>query len=330
MREDVVLLVRGCRADKFTGYSIEHDLYQPEGSFSFSADTKYDINAGDTCEIVINGKLEMTGIIDTVKRGLSRGGPSIEISGRSFASVLCDSCITDFSGGVPTTLPKLAERLVRGLPFIGRKDFVYNNGSAAGKVKQTSVQLSPGDTAFEILKKAANSEGYLFWVSPDGRFVFDRPAKTGSAEYKIEGTAACVNYLEGSVTRTIEDRHSDIIVMGECQDDSDCKYVKTKLHCAGFPFKRPIVISWNENEGPAKKTADLRLVTEQAQAIKLEYTMPGHSQNGKNWAINKFCKVDDDYNGANGVYLISRRSFTLSREEGRRTVVALQPGGLVA
>ena len=327
-RDEVILLVRNARVDKFVSYTIDADLYSPEGSFSFECDSKYDVEKGNTCQIFVNRKCVMAGIIDTVRRSLSRSGPKMNIEGRSVAAVLADSSVTKFAT-LPTTLPQLVERLVRDLPFLSRKDFVFNSGSDKAKVQRKFVEVSPGDSVFEVIKKAANSQGYLFWVSPEGELVFDKPVERGKADFKIHAfeDGSEIDYIEGSVSETLNEQHSLIKVIGESQDDNDIKYVAASVKNDDFPFYRPLVVNWNENEGPAKKTAELQLATEKAASIQLEYTMPGHSQNGIPWTINAFCDVEDHYNGANGAYLIKRRTFTLDRSEGKRTKLELQPGG---
>ena len=329
-RDEVILLVRNARVDKFVSYTIDADLYSPEGSFSFECDSKYDVNKGDTCLIFVNRVCVMAGIIDTVRRSLSRNGPKMNIEGRSVAAVLADSSVTKFVS-LPTTLPQLVERLVRDLPFLSRKDFVFKSGSDKVKVQRKFIEVSPGDSVFEVIKKAANSQGYLFGASPEGELVFDKPVERGKADFKIHAfeDGSEMDYIEGSVTETINEQHSLIKVIGESQDDNDIKYVAASVKNDDFPFYRPLVVNWNENEGPAKKTAELQLATEKAAAIQLEYTMPGHSQNGIPWTINAFCDVEDHYNGANGAYLIKRRTFTLDRNEGKRTKLELQPGGSI-
>lgn len=326
--DEVILLVRNARVDKFVSYTIDSDLYSPEGSFSFECDSRYDVNKGDTCQIFVNRVCVMAGIIDTVRRSLSRSGPKMDIEGRSVAAVLADSSVTKFAT-LPTTLPQLTDRLVRDLPFLSRKDFVFKSGSDKAKVQRKFVEVSPGDSVFEVIKKAANSQGYLFWASPEGQLVFDKPVERGKADFKIHAfeNGEEMDYIEGSVTETLDGQHSLIKVVGESQDDNDIKYVAASVKNSDFPFYRPLVVNWNENEGPAKKTAELQLATEKTAAIQLEYTMPGHSQNGIPWTINAFCDVEDHYNGANDAYLIKHRTFTLDRNEGKRTKLELQPGG---
>lgn len=326
--DTVILAVGNTRIEKFLSYDIDHDLYEPEGSFSFSCDPQIGIKAGMSCRIFINEKLEMTGLIDSVKRAMSRNGPLIDIEGRSIASILTGSCVTNFKGRVPTTLPALVDRLIKGLPFISRKSFIFNAGSDKTKVKKDFVELSPGDTVFDVIKRAANSQGFIFWVSPSGNFVIDKPIEIGEPKFVIHDTAAGAKYIDGSSTETIADSHSDIIIMGECQtDDGDYKVVKTSINNPSFPFKKPLVVSWNENDGPAKMTAALQMATEKASQQKLDYLMPGHSQNGKNWQFNVFCKVVDRYNGVDGTYLIVNRHFSLSRTDGKKTSLMLEKGG---
>lgn len=326
INDEVIVAVNSSRMDRFVNYTITNDLFAPEGSFSFETDSKYDISAGDTCTIFVNRKVVMAGIVDTVKRELSRSGPKLTFEGRSVASILVDSCVTKFAT-LPTKLDALAEKLVRELPFIGKKDFEYYSGAKKANISRKYVQLSPGDTVFEVIKRAANSQGYLFWATPEGKFCFDKPLVRGKPLFWIHAFASEMDYIEGSVTKTINGVHSEVRVMGESQDNDDIKYVMATVKNNDMPFAKPLVVNWNENEGPAKKTAELQVAVEKASSIQLEYTVRGHSQNGNNWEINRFVDVRDDYNGAKDSYLIKSVTFTLDRQQGKRTRLALQPGG---
>jgi|GEM_PF-1827703 len=331
MPHDVMeLRVCGEKISKWIRYTVSGDLYAPEGSFEFDTTATIKTKAGNTAQIWVNGSLEMTGLVDKVTRKTSRAGSTRTVTGRSLCSVLADSFVTNFRTSMPTNLPKLVAHLVKGLPFIGTKNFLFKGGSDKAKLKRDFVQAKPGDTVFDVLKKAANSQGFLFWAAADGTFIIDKPAITGSPVFRIIGKTAETNYIEGSVVDSIEDRHSEILIMGESQDDEgSISHVAAKLSAKKFPFKRPLVVSWNEEEGLASRTAKLRLSAEDAKALELEYTVPGHAQNGKNWSMNVFCKVDDESNEASGVFLIVSREFTLSKEEGPRTKIRQQAGGIL-
>jgi len=327
MKDEVIVAVKSARMDRFVNFTITSDLFAPEGNFSFEADPRYDVSVGDLCSIFVNRKIVLAGIVDTVKRSLSKQGPSLSFEGRSVASILTDSCVTKFST-LPTKIDALAERLVRPLPFIGKKDFVYN-GAKKESVSRKFVEISPGDTVFEVIKRAANSQGYLFWASPDGKFVFDKPLVRGKADYRIHALedGSEMDYIEGSVERTINGVHSEVKVVGESQDGDDIKYVMATAKNGDMPFTKPLVVNWNENDGPAKRTAELQVAVEKASSTRLEYTLKGFSQNGKVWQINKFVDVRDDYNGVEDAYLVKSVTFTLDRQSGMRTKLELQPGG---
>lgn len=325
--DEVIVAVKNARMDRFVSFTITSDLFAPEGSFSFEVDPRYDVSAGNLCSIFVNRKMVLAGIVDTVKRSLSKQGPSLSFEGRSVASILTDSCVTKFST-LPTKIDSLAERLVRPLPFIGKKDFIYN-GAKKESVSRKFVEISPGDTVFEVIKRAANSLGYLFWASPDGKFIFDKPLVRGRSDYKIHALedGSEMDYIEGSVEHTINGIHSEVKVVGESQDGDDIKYVMATAKNGSMPFAKPLVVNWNENDGPAKRTAELQVAVEKASSTRLEYTLKGFSQNGKVWQINKFVDVRDDYNGVRDAYLVKSVTFTLDRQSGMRTKLELQPGG---
>lgn len=327
MTDEVIVGLNDKRLDKFVSYSITSDLFEPAGSFQFECDPKYDISKGDSVKIIINKKLVMLGIVYTVTRSLSRSGPKLSFEGKSIAAML-ESSVTKFAT-LPTKLDALAEKLIREIPYIGKKDFVYNSGAKKANVKRKFVELSPGDTVFEVIKRAANSQGFLFWATPAGQFCFDKPAVRGKCVYRIHAyeDGSEIDYIEGSVKDSIEGVHSEIRVIGESQDDDDIKYVAAKVTNDDMPFRFPLVVNWNENEGPAKKTAELQKAVENASTISLEYEVKGHSQNGITWEINKFVDVQDDYNGANDSFLIKSVTFTHDRQTGQRTRIELQPGG---
>ena len=60
------------------------------------------------------------------------------------------------------------------------------------------------------------------------------------------------------------------------------------------------------------------------------YKVGRHSQNGQNWAINKFCNIKDEKQGIDGDYLIYGRTFELSKQDGPTTTLKLGTPGLIA
>jgi prophage tail gpP-like protein len=326
--DEIELRVEGFRITRFIRYSVVSDLFSPEGSFDFEFSNSYTIKAGAKAEIFVNGRLEFTGLIDRVSKTTSKSGSTRSASGRSIFSVLVDSSVTDFRSAVPNTLPELAARLVKDLPFISKKDFEFRSGSDKVKVRRSHLELTPGDSVFEVLKRAANSQGYIFYATADGVLVFDKPKKSGQPVFVIRGRFGHIDYIDGTVTESIEGRHSEITIRGEYQNAAgETRYAKATVQAGVFPFFRPYVEGYNEENGSAKRTAELRRDAENAGAVNLEYIVAGHSQNGINWAINEFCRVEDESNEIAGSFLVISREFSLSKDQGRRAALTLQLGG---
>ena len=63
-------------------------------------------------------------------------------------------------------------------------------------------------------------------------------------------------------------------------------------------------------------SAENLIKQQRLKGVKLAYKVAGHSYNGVNWTINEFCQVVDEVVGVNGSYLITKRTFKLSRQGG--------------
>jgi prophage tail gpP-like protein len=313
------------RIAKWMSYDIETDLYQPEGQFSLETGERTSLKKGDRLTLWIDGRKDASVIVQTIKRTTSRASHRETISALSWASLLSKASVTDFSGQWPVTLPAIAERVVRGLPFIGKQDFAYLDGSATVKVARKYMEMSPGDTCFEVLKKAANSQGFLFWCAADGTLTFGLPAASGVPLHAIRASMAATDYLEGSVVETIEDMHSSIIVRGDADGEDDISYTMASATNSEMPFKRPLVITWNDGSGPAKKMARMAVANEMAESLTCEYQFAGHAQAGRPWTVGEYVRLEDELNSVKGTYMLTNRHMRLDRAV-ERTAVRLQRG----
>ncbi|OGU18145.1 MAG: hypothetical protein A2076_06020 [Geobacteraceae bacterium GWC2_53_11] len=61
----------------------------------------------------------------------------------------------------------------------------------------------------------------------------------------------------------------------------------------------------------------------------LEYTVPNHSQNGKNYTVNKLATVKDEINKITGTYLVYGRTLNFDKQSGSTTTLRLGPPGLI-
>lgn len=357
MPDKVELLVDKMRIDHFLSYKIDADLYTPADCFRLElANPEAPVVAGRLCELKINGDLELTGIIDKVSRRVTKSDQSLIIEGRDLMGLLidfhCEQAHWKTVEGMK--LKALAEMLLVNVPFIQRKKIVYQE-NVVGKLKgkkhkadavnicevldtaQKIGQIEAGMTIFEVLKNYALSRGLLFYCEPQGRLVFGRPLAKGASEFSLtllkNGTGN--NVIESDIVTDISRRYSKVLVVGQRQgheDDltaADVNLPPGIAVDADFPFyKLYVAKECNDNVSPAMR-ARLIMEKQRHEGLQYNYTTARHSQGGKNWRMNAFCRVVDEPQGIDGNYLIYGRTFELNKQSSPITRLRLGAPGLV-
>jgi prophage tail gpP-like protein len=227
--------IPGIKIKHFLSYQIDSDLYTPADAFHLElANPETAIKHGSLCEIFINDQKELTGIIDKVHRKVKKSGVSLAVEGRDYMGLLVDSHCEQFPDVRNFKLKTLANLLLAKVPFINRKEIVYQKNivgklKGKGKKKTTTTFLSDptqqighievGQTIFEVLKMFALSRGLLFYCQPDGTLVFGRPMAKGEPEYtlQIDRAGKGNNVIESEVVDDISRRFSKVTVMGQQQ-----------------------------------------------------------------------------------------------------------------
>lgn len=355
MRDDVTLKIAGRKVENFISYEVDADLYQAADKFFLElANPETRITPGDQCELYVNDKLELTGIIDAIRRGWSKAGSTLVIEGRDLVGLLVDSSAEQFITVQGKTVKQLAEQLLRTVPFINRKQIIYQEnvvGKLKGKKKsvdnpltgfmdtpQKLSHIEPGMTVFEVLSTYAASRGLMFFSLPDGTLVFGRPKAKGAPLYTLTCTRGGEgnNAESGEATDDISRRYSKITVIGQAQghdsDDMDTGKInapKKVVLDPEFPFYKPLVVTINNDSQTPALYARMLLEKQRHDGNQLTYTVPGHSQEGTNFRINELAMVHDELLGKHGTFLIYARTFKRTRQ-GTTTTLKLGPPGLVA
>ncbi|NVO00764.1 MAG: hypothetical protein HXX17_15720 [Geobacteraceae bacterium] len=342
------------KVEHFISYTVEADLYVADHAFSLElANPEIDIHPGSQCRLYVNDQLELTGIVDRRARRCDKQGKKLTIEGRDLMGLLVDSYCEQFITVQNTKLSALAELLLKTVPFINRKDIIYQQ-DLVGKLKtrkrrgtsdfmaffdapQKMAMIAPGMTIFQVLQTYALSRGQMFYGLPDGTFVFGRPLVGGEPEYSLiinkEGIGN--NLISADVEENISKRFSKVTVIGQQQGDDlmdmDATKVQTKATVAdpGFPFYKPFVqCNNNDSQSPALH-ARLLMTRMQHEGFRLTYELARHSQNGRNFSLNRMAQVKDSIHDVDGAFLITGRTFKLDKQSGASTLLRLSPPGLV-
>ena len=347
--------IPGIKVEHFLNYSIHADLYTPADAFHLElANPETEIKTGLVCELYINGQRELTGIIDKVTRKVNKSGVSLSVEGRDLMGLLVDSYCESWKTVTGMKLKALADMLLIKVPFINRKDVVYQQnvvGRLKGKKSKTGSsgllagadtaqkisQIEPGMTIFDVLKNYSLSRGMLFYCEPEGSLVFGRPLVKGAPEYALQlladGTGN--NVIESEKIEDISRRYSKVTVVGQ-QQRSQSTTAAAGINSASvvtdddFPFYKPFVTQDNNDNVSPKERARMMMEKQRREGKQMIYKVGRHSQNGQNWAINKFCNIKDEKQGIDGDYLIYGRTFELSKQDGPTTTLKLGTPGLIA
>jgi prophage tail gpP-like protein len=343
----------GVIIEHFISYQIDVDLYIPANAFRLElANPETSIKSGLICELFVNGRKELTGIIDKVHRKVGKRGVSLAVEGRDYMGLLVDfHCEPPFCTVTNMKLEALALKLLAKVPFINRKEIIYQQniaGKLKSKKKSTSTvlpdpaqkigQIEPGQTIFEVLKMYALSRGLLFYCQPDGTLVFGRPMTKGEPEFMLQmlKSGEGNNVIESDVIDDISRRFSKVTVMGQ-QQGSQSTVLPGGINTPSgvqidttFPFYKPFVAIDNNDSLSPKEHARLIMEKQRREGLKMIYTVGRHSQDGQNWTINKFCHVSDEVQGIDGDFLIYGRTFELNKKDGPTTKLKLGLPGLIA
>lgn len=355
MSDNLVLQIDGKRVENFLSYKVEADIYTADDAFSLElANPETTIKTGQRCELYVNDQLELTGISDRRSRRYDKQGLKLTVEGRDLMGLLVDSHCETFPTVQGKKLSELAQLLLKDIPFINRSKIIYQDEAAQirGKLKgkkktvdnpmaafmetaQRLAHIEPGMTVFEVLRIYAASRGLMFWAMPDGTMVFGRPRAKGEPQFSITMSRDGNNNNATSAEEIddISKRFSRVTVLGQQQGHNDIAAVNISsgktAEDTSFPFRKPFVTKDNNDAQSPGLHARFLLEQQRHGGYRLSYTVPGHSQNGRNWQINELCRVKDEILGLDGIYLIYGRTLELSRDKGKTTTVKLGPPGLI-
>lgn len=357
--DSICLLIGGKRHRHFISYTVESDLYVSDHAFSLElANPEAEITPGMECRLYVNDQLELSGVVDRRFRRCDKSGRKLTVEGRDLMGLIVDSYCEQFVDVQGKHLSDLAQMLLKDVPFINLKNITYQQ-DVVGKLKtrrsrrgtpttldalfstdtaQRLARIAPGMTKFQALQTYALSRGLMFYGLPDGTFVFGKPLAGGDPEYELIINQAGIgnNVISAELDENISKRYSKVTVVGmqQAHVDSDGTSVVSQTPSGvakdpGVPFYKPFVACNNNDSQSPQLHARLLLERMRHDGFRLTYELPRHSQNGRNFTINKMAKVRDEIHGVVGDYLVTGRTFRLSKDAAPTTTLKLGLPGLV-
>lgn len=356
MRDPITLVIGGRSYSNFLSYEVDSNVLVPADAFSCRisrCDTG--IKTGEKFQLVVNGRLEMTGLIDKVTAQYSKGSQELRVEGRDLMGLLVDASVEEWKTLHAVSLKDMGKRLLKNIPYLKDSKVIYGHEkkdaglSKPKKVKLESASGMPGDAStcqyepgisiFEALSDYSQKHGLLMWFEPDGTLVFgELKGKGAASEFSFfthkgqeqgakdkRSAQAKNNIISANLTDDISKRYSQLTIVAQIQGTDGIPAGGQDVNIPTppdktFPFRKPLVLqSQCVSEKAATLQAAWELKKREAEGWRLELVVAGHSQDGVNYKANSACHIKDEVLGLDGEYLILGRKFTLDRNDGPRT-----------
>lgn len=330
----IVLRVGGREHHFWQTYSIDSDFLIPSDAFDLSIfhAPGFDIPdlSGEDCEVLINGQVVLTGIIDTQEDRKSKGSRSLRIAGRDLASLLVDCSAPQINLQGKTVLDA-AKELVK--PWQQIKNIQLK---AKENPKLDKIDIEPGETVWQALEKIAHFAGLHPWFEPDGTLII------GGADYASEPVATLCwsknshknNIQELKIDRSVENRYSEVSFLAQSHAKAgdhgkhDLKWVHKDESMALYKPKT-VVISDADNLEALKKQAQKQLADWRLEGLTLSISVTDHkTASGVLWQPGQRVHVVDEEEGIDAIFFLMGRRFELSRSGGTTTELRLKEDGV--
>lgn len=330
----IELRVNGVSYIGWKSIKVSQSLDQLCGSFAFGASEEFpgkpenwQIYMGDTCKVLVNGKVLSTGYIEDIPIDYDDTTHDIQFNGREITCDLVDCTYEDENNKgnwLKQTVSKLIQNLC--LPF----DIPISIDSSVSSDLNTQLSkftVGQGDPIIESLLKLCKHKAVLPISYGDGRLTLTR-AGTNKSFDSIEFG---VNAKRASLNQSDRDRFSNYTVKGQDNEDSFKSLLNiTQPHGTATDERvrryRPytMIAEGEVNSADCFKLARYEARNRAGRSRSITYTIPGWVQSdGSLWKINSMTRVKDSFAHIDETLLISGITYSIDDTEGEIVSITL-------
>jgi prophage tail gpP-like protein len=344
--DTIELIIGGMVIRDFESYRVESDLFAAADAWSVTlANPDIKVATGARCQLKVNGKLELNGIVDRVSPSYDKSGRIKRVEGRDLMGLLVDSYCKTFPDMQGPTLKSLTKMLLADIPYLSHVPVIFGQGDKSRAVELTHkkddptyTQIKPGQTVFDVLKEKALSKGLMFMSLPDGTLMFTEPMTGGKAQYFLTNTRdgkGSNNIISASLNDDISKCYKTVAVVGQKQGHDDLMAseinVQTPIPVTDptFPFAKYYVATVQNDGQDPKNYAKVLMSGQKFDGWQYEAKTYGHGQNGKNYQVNAIYHVRDEVLNLNEDLLGYGRTFEMDKNAGVTTTLKLSKLGVL-
>ncbi|MBQ1761769.1 MAG: phage tail protein [Aquincola sp.] len=336
MHADQVELHIGGRAQAgWTQYDIDSSLLVAADGWSVLLATSElqlpaEVVPGAPVTVRVGGEVVLQGSLDELEHSVEKAGHLLRLQGRDGAGVLID-CSAPIFTTQELTLAQVITKIVRPLGVTRIRI------DADTQLLRDRVSTEPGDSAWEMLRRAAEANGLWPWFEPDGTLVIGGPdystAPVARLALRRDGTG---NVLALSERRSISERHSELTVLGQAHASGSTEgrhNVRAVLRDTGVSVYRPRVVVDHEATTTVVAQARGEKVISDARvnSYGLQLRLAGHrTDGGVLWSAGQRVHLVSEPHGLDAVFFVMARRFSLDRRNGQTTTLTLVEDGVWA
>lgn len=327
MAERAELRVDGQPFLGWKSVTVTSSIEAVAGSFQFTASERHPddvlarrIRRGQTCEVLLEGDLVLTGYVYDVGKKHSATSHEVSVSGRSLAGDLVDCSATNQPGEwKQRSILQIANDLAAPFGVTVRADV------DVGPVFPT-FRIKESETAFAAIERMARQRGLLLVSDPAGNVVMTRALQEREPLAVILGTEV----LEAGVTDSETDRFSLYRFKGQ-QQGGDFLSPMSAAGPQGEATDPEVTrfrprVQLAETQG-TNATLRERARWEAARSAGLAHrpqvvVREWRNSHGSLWRANTLVRVVDDFLEVDGELLIATVSYQ-SDSNGRRSTLSL-------
>lgn len=327
---EVIIEIEGNNLTDFISGSVEIKFDQFCNSFSFTTTKdlgkEYNIFPEDECRIIINGKVAMTGIIDTVSPNEDVSSSTVDITGRDKTRDVVDSDLPEnisLSGNF--TLETVIQKVLKSLGLDNEIKVINELGSELRSFTQADIVSAEVDkNAFEFINEYAQKVSAILITNSEGNIVITR---AGTKKYpdklvNILGEGAeDNNIISSSAGYDYSQRFYKYIVYSQSNANTSTQNVNInnvaqKGYAIDDEIRESRVMVQKANNACSSEVcteiATLEANVRRANSLQYNCDVYGYETNDGNlWQVNSLIEVYDEDCDIASELLIKGISFNL-------------------
>lgn len=320
--------------------TVTRTIDENTGKFRFSSSNvtpvNYPVRAGDLIQILINGQVRLTGFCDTLESSVEDGTDTITVQGRDNTADLIDSSMPDSVKSIegPLSMVGLCEKVIEAL---GANIPVISNIPDLKEFGELEFfNADAGKNCIVYLTDFARKRQVYLIPNGDGSLEIFRPAE-------VIQPGILINVKNGSenniISSTVRFDHSQRFgkYSARSQDnfgaDPDADYefgVDRKGEAVDDQIRSSRFLEIQSEESMDDTETKDRAVEElnirRARATQYTAVVQGVERaNGILWDIGQLTKINDEFSGMVGIFIVRSIEYTVDISGGTTTKLTFAP-----